>query len=533
MQTDRFDKYYKTRAKRSEQVTAQQSAERLRRLAAQTHEALQQFEDRLRAEQEEQRTLDEIPIEADAMQHPSHRNSNLIDRGPHRDVVSASTTGDFGHPGRSHSEPNFSKDSKALNSTSAFSKTAGVAIWQSRRAKKPPSPLTLYDYGCISPRPKSVFAQRQERIGGSVKSPFRQSCCSNVYFPGAEFKQGIYGDKLQDPCLLPPMSWKQRPQLPLRYTDDAGDRRPGAAQALQPHLRETFSSPSVPVVRLTTAHEQRSRLVMEAIDKQRKEAVLEQIQYEGGVFAGNWADPLLENRGVVPEPLKQVCFAWLAKAAEAVLSGFPEDRYLSPRRADAARLVIGLDETMRRTRSRLADLFVPGPHSVPFVLEAREFLQGVFRTGALPEGSLTEDSLTVVMSLLDPAYNGRVSLLVLGRAIAAVNARLNNANADVTMQGGVMKLRPAALDSHGSYGQTLPVIYVKLEAESRSIFDFERSFDKFRAQQRVLLGQHSEIRGLAGRGEDMRTGSAGLSRAQPGQREGEQGRKGTDELILR
>jgi hypothetical protein len=92
------------------------------------------------------------------------------------------------------------------------------------------------------------------------------------------------------------------------------------------------------------------------------------------------------------------------------------------------------------------------------------------------------------MRTIDPSFDGRVNIPVLARAINAAH-KVQGQRTQVAQQTEKMKAQVAQC----TYCDSLPVEIVKVDRESRSLFNFERSFEKFRAQQRILLDFHHEL----------------------------------------
>ncbi|CAE8713652.1 unnamed protein product, partial [Polarella glacialis] len=100
--------------------------------------------------------------------------------------------------------------------------------------------------------------------------------------------------------------------------------------------------------------------------------------------------------------------------------------------------------------------------------------------------------LCLAISALDPCFDGLVSLPVLSRALKALRK-----NSDVAAAAGSARLFLGRQDAamRRTYGEVASVDVVRLEFQAESIFKFDRSFAKFRDQQRELLDQHLRLAG--------------------------------------
>jgi len=104
------------------------------------------------------------------------------------------------------------------------------------------------------------------------------------------------------------------------------------------------------------------------------------------------------------------------------------------------------------------------------------------------DGEFTEDNIVHAMTVIDPNFDGRVSLPVIARAIQATHKVQRQRDQSSQQQE---KQHQNKLST--SYSESLPVEVVKVDMESRSLFNFERDFEKFRSQQRILLAHHNEL----------------------------------------
>merc|ERR1712039_301686 len=142
----------------------------------------------------------------------------------------------------------------------------------------------------------------------------------------------------------------------------------------------------------------------------------------------------------------------------------------------------------RNSRGKLSHLFKTENKGTPGALEPEEFLKGLVRFGIVGEKELTEHDIIEALLAIDPTFDGRVNLPTLGRAVAVAQG-LQKQRAQAAER--VKQQHQTKLSN--SYSETLPVDVVKVDWQARSLFDFERSFERFRAQQRELLSMHNEL----------------------------------------
>jgi hypothetical protein len=215
------------------------------------------------------------------------------------------------------------------------------------------------------------------------------------------------------------------------------------------------------------------------VDKNREEKLLEQVRFENGMYEGKFRDPMLERGGLLPEERPEERHDWLGESKE--------DMYSTQQLA--SRVLFGLQGCLRASRGKVTKLFQAENKSGPIgVLEPEEFLTGLVRLGVLEDGEMSVDNIVEAISVIDPNFHGAVSLPVIGRAVAAAHM-IEGQRTQAAQQ--VERQHQAKLST--SYSESLPVEVVKVDRESRSLFNFERSFEKFRNQQRVLLAHHNEL----------------------------------------
>lgn len=463
---------FKARERRSERASQRRVVLQRSRAAAQTHEAIERFEDVLKAEQDRaNRDIDDLPAEAEAGTFGSTFRSTMTGQ-----VVRGNDSGsdDEGIPfrktdlERSQSEPQV-RQTGPIDSDPCM--------------MRPPSPLSYYNYGSLSVKPRSTFGQHKQRAGESTRAKFRQTS-PGFYFPGPQFKQGPYGFSMLDPCLIAPRPWASTTgQLPHRQENDAGDVRPLSSEQLG-HRRNFVDAPKISdSVRTTKAHSERALIAFRNVDKNREEKLIEQVRFEKGMYDGRWRDPMLEagRVGQLPEENPEEKHDWLGADHEEMHS----------QQQLGSRILFGLQSCLRTCRGKVTSLFAAESRSGPAgVLEPQEFLVGLVRLGIVEDGELSVHDVVQAMTTIDPNFDGRVSLPVLNRAVNAAH-KVQGERTQAAQQ--VERQFQAKLST--SYSESLPVEVVKVDRESRSLFNFERSFEKFRSQQRILLAHHNELGG--------------------------------------
>ena len=124
-------------------------------------------------------------------------------------------------------------------------------------------------------------------------------------------------------------------------------------------------------------------------------------------------------------------------------------------------------------------------------MKPRQTLARASRT----DTSLTSSAVLVQVSIqqlievmydLDPDFDGRIILSHVRKCIAATKALHLPANAGAMENDVTNPLPPDA------YCQRVPVEKVAVERQPKSLWDFERSYQKFRNQQHELLVIHNE-----------------------------------------
>lgn len=453
---------FKQRERRAERATQRRAVLQRGRVSAQTHDAIEKFEEVLVREQEKQnRDFDDLPPEADA--------------GAFMRSFGTSPYGATSRPNSSmsHDDLQRSQSEAQVRNTGPIEKDPCMM--------RPPSPLSYYDYGCLSVRPRSMFAQHKCKNGESTRAKYRQTSCG-FYFPGPQFKQGPYGFSMLDPHLIAPRTWQtKKGEPPVRQVNDPGDVRPLETEDIG-KKRNQIDKPKVTEnVRTTRAHDERARMAFRSVDKNREEKLLEQARFEKGMYEGKWKDPILERAGQLPEEGPEEQHDWL----------FSEKEEMHATQQLASRILFGLQSALRKSCGKISSLFNTENkkfNGTQGVLEPEEFLAGLVRLQVVEDGELTVDAVVEAMTIIDPNFDGRVNLPVISRALTAAR-KVQGVRTQVAQQEE--KQHQAKLST--SYSESLPVEVVKVDRESRSLFNFERSFEKFRNQQRILLAHHNEV----------------------------------------
>eukprot|EP00403_Amphidinium_massartii_P031250 CAMPEP_0178389586 /NCGR_PEP_ID=MMETSP0689_2-20121128/10199_1 /TAXON_ID=160604 /ORGANISM="Amphidinium massartii, Strain CS-259" /LENGTH=455 /DNA_ID=CAMNT_0020010053 /DNA_START=67 /DNA_END=1434 /DNA_ORIENTATION=- len=446
------------RHKTADKATKSLKEQSRRRVAARTYAALQHFEDRLATTQAAQADVDDLPIDADSTKMrktfaPWDGTSTL-------------------------------KDSKVARSATLPALDATLEKHERDPcARRPPSPLGLYDYGAISSKPRSLFAQQRVARDKALRPKHRETSCG-FYFPGPQLRQGPYGFSMLDPIHMAPTSWQVPHAPPDRWGDDAVDVRPATLDQIG-KKRITQDMSVIPdAVRCNGAHERRAVAVFKCLDRHRDDMILERRRFENGVFEGRWRlpgrDPTLDRTaGVVVEPDEE-------QGIDTEWVGLPDDELSEPRRL-ASCILFGLDTALTKNRAKLSHLFKGVEKSAPGTLEPSEFLKGLIRLGIVQSDEVGPGAIIEAMSEVDSNFNGRVEFPTLERAIQAARlVRRRQAEAEHLHRKQQHKIIAQ------SYSESLPVEVIKVDRDSRSLVIFQRSFEKFRKQQRDLLVQHNE-----------------------------------------
>lgn len=441
---------FRQRARSSAQATQQLKEHRRHHAAARTREALDRFDSEFEAEQEAMfKDFDDLPAEAGYMRMSETTPGGMQDQF------------NMTYPQQPSSQPQLH------------------GLERNPCVQRPTSALAVYDYGNLSLRPKSLAAQQRQQLGQPNRLKHRQSSCG-FYFPGTQSTQGSYGFSMLDPCLLPPQSWaKSSTSAPTSWVDGANKARPMDAQELASRRSRSLGSISLSshMPRTTSAQTLRARRAAQALKHRWEEASLEQARFEKGVCDGCWRDPLLDSHGEVPMVAAPEEHEWL---------DLPND-LMTPAQQTASKILFGLCDVLQRFKGGLLTLFAAENMGGPGVLEPASFLRGLERLGVLCQGEVSMGALLQAISIIHLSSDGRVRLLALGRAVSVargVRQRQQQATEQLNQERQVLL--------SNKYSATLPVDVVKLDRESKSLYDFERSLQKFRTQQKELLVLHNE-----------------------------------------
>jgi len=439
---------FRQRARNSVQATQQLNEQRRHYAAARTREALDRFDGKFEAEQEAmQKDFDDLPAEA-------------------------------GYMKMSQAAPGGMRDQLLADETKPPSQPQLQGLERNPSVQRPPSALAVYDYGNLSLRPKSLAAQQRQQLGQPKRLKHRQTSCG-FYFPGSQYTQGSYGFSMIEPYLLPQSRAKTNASAPTSWVDAANKARPMDAQELASRRSRSLGSISSTsqLPRSTSAQTLRARRAAQVLDNRWEEAKLEQARFENGVCDGCWRDPLLDTRGEVPTVAAPEEYDWL---------DLPNDSR-TPAQQTASKILFGLCTALQKFRGGLLSLFAAENMGGPGVLEPASFLCGLERLGVLGKDEVSMGELLQAISTIHQSSDGRVRLLALGRAVS-VARRVRQRQQQATEQ--LKQERQVFLST--KYSATLPVDVVKLDKESKSLYDFERSLEKFRTQQKELLVLHNE-----------------------------------------
>lgn len=461
----RLDGSFKQRARTAEKTSKQLKDVRRQKVAIRTREAIDEFEEHLKRLQEDKiASIDDLPIAAEAGHLRDLMRSRLEKERQMREA--GSDTSSLRGPGHGHEGPELLRTQSAQ----------GPEL-DARYDQRPPSPLGLYDYGSISTRPRSVLAQRSREAGESMRSMHRQST-PGFYAPGLDFRHGPYGFSMLDPIHMP-----SRTGQPARPGRDPGDVRPATTEGRSHrHMRSRTCGPVISDgVKSAGLHDKRAARVFGAIDRVNEESSLEQARFEHGVFEGRWRDPLLEpstaSSALAPPQHPRCNFLSHEDAGE---NG-------SRAQQVASKILFGIEGALRQNRSTLGSIFRGVNKGTVGVLEPQEFLEGLEKSGAVKKGTLTDADVVAAMATIDPHFDGRVNFTTLERAVASARGVQRQRAQEATRF-----LEHQHKKVINSYGESLPFDVVKVERQPKSLFNFERAFERFRQQQKELLAHHGE-----------------------------------------
>jgi len=160
----------------------------------------------------------------------------------------------------------------------------------------------------------------------------------------------------------------------------------------------------------------------------------------------------------------------------------------------ASRILAGITRALQENHSTIPRLFWAVNRGASGVLELEEFIEGLVKLRVLQDDEVvTLKVLAEAMALIDPDFDGRVNYPALNRAVTSAQ-NLQRKQAQATVGPGSRGPMAAC----ASYGAELPVDVVKVDKNSKSVFDFNRSKDMFYRQQAALLAHHGEAHRCAG-----------------------------------
>lgn len=457
------------RAKRSQAISQLLQMQRRKDVATRTYAQLRNFEEHARTFQKKREDdVDDMPLNATASNMRSLTTTLPDDLGDSSDES----------PRTPHALKMYrsQSDSFMVRETEELYDADDVL-----HARRPPSPLSFYDYGNINLKPRSAFSQQRVPAPEDGQSKHRLGSTCGHYFPGPDYKQGPYGFSMLDPILMPPRCWEPR-RGPQRTNQCASDVRPRHAKSAandaaikQSHI----SKPTAPeMVRSTRGHDMKTQHVARTLDRNHDEAHLEKECHEDGSFGGRWCHPRRSKAGTHLQHGPVEHHDWMQQD----LSGLGDSEML------ASRILAGITRALQEQHSTVPRLFWSVNRGAQGVLEIEEFMEGLVRLQVVDYDEI--DSLKVLseaMTFIDPDFDGRVNYPALNRAVtAAQNAQRKQRRASSAgrFQG--------SLATSTNYSNELQVEVVKMDKNSKSVCDFNRSKDTFRRQQTALLAQHGE-----------------------------------------
>jgi len=470
---------FRQRARNAERTSRVLKEQRRQKVAVRTHEAIQEFEEHLRTVQESLNgAIDDLPMDADAGHLRDHARRSILDKANRlaRDDGSEASSTAGGRP-RNRTSHSFID--------SGNTRSQGSIDVDPRFDRRPPSPLHVYDYGCISSKARSTWTQKV-RAGGEPARPLHRQSSVGFYFPGAESRQGPYGSHLLDPIHMPPRGWEPYKTSPNRWPKDPGEVRPATTEALEyKHRRTRGKGPfTSEIVRSTSTHDQRALLASMCLDKRNEDKQLEQVRFEHGFFEGKWRDPLLDPATAIP-----TLSPWPAPRCDFLAAGSSDETArgdVPPAQKLAAKILFGVEEVMCTSRSNLQKIFLSVNRGTIGALEPTEFLEGLVKLHVLSPDEATVDDIVVAMAYVDPQYDGRVNFSMLERAVSCARSARRDRQRDQRR-----RLQSKVKRMTSSY-DSLSIDIVKVDQEPKSLYDFNRSFDRFRKQQKDLLAIHGE-----------------------------------------
>lgn len=483
---------FRQRSRKSERATLDRRRSLQRRRAQRTYADMEEFDYTLKARETSLLNVDDLPPEAEATMLSSIPNALSRLTSTRRSMEGTASLDDSsGDEGLKESRIYGSRRLQELGRSSSAPGFPSVRSHGDDRdlcERRPPSPTGIYDYGCISQRPRSSLGQHRLRHGREGRPPGHARASPGFYSPGSHFKQGSYGTSLLEPVFLPTNAPQLPQEVPRRYRQPS-DVRPATVGAMpgecHDYRRSRKAGPSESVdVRTTKTHAGRAARSFQTLDQSRDDAHLEQVTFERGLLDGNWEDPRRDCSGGVPEEVPRVYVDWIPNAAAGLSEG------VSTPQRNILKILFGLESAIRNSKSTLRHIFAVEDVDKTSVMSLESFQRGLVRLGVLAKEELTERDVAEALTAIDPGFDGQVTLQLLPRAIASVQGvQLEQSRASRRRE---QQVKAQIAKGYGMGDLNVEAVHV--DRNPRSLFNFETAFAKFQSQQRDLLAHHGEIR---------------------------------------
>jgi hypothetical protein len=343
-------------------------------------------------------------------------------------------------------------------------------------ARRPPSPLSIYDYGNISMKPKSALTQHREHAGMLTRPRDQAASSCGFYFPGSDFKRGPYGFSMLDPIFMPPRAWepcREVPEIPAEHPNAITGARPSNAADVAFRRRSCASKGAVPrSVQAARGQLLRSKHVAASMEHNRVNANLEHSQFENGTCGGRWQHPGVERIRSSPP-----------------IDGIPDHSRTGPTRdqggpqALAYHILFGILRALRENHSTLPQLFRAVTRGPPGTLSLEDFVEGLAKLHVLGDDIATKNMVDAML-IIDPTFDGYVYFPALKAALKAAGVRHRQTQECSSSLHGKITC-PERINA--MYSETLPVDVVKVDKRPKSLHDFERQASRFRMQQSDLV----------------------------------------------
>jgi len=286
---------------------------------------------------------------------------------------------------------------------------------------------------------------------------------------------------------MPTRNWEPN-RTPSRSDQHANDQRPRHHKSAgnDGGVKQAFvSKPTVPTgIRSTRGQDLKLQRVFQTLDNGIVEGGFEQQRYEEGNFQGKWAHPLncRQSNFISDDTENHPVNIWMDQSLEES----DEVALL------ASRILSGLTHALQARHSTLPRLFWAVNGGTPRVLDLEEFIDGLVRLQIL-EGAevVTLKVLSEAMSLIDPNFDGRVNYPALSRAITAAQGVQRRYSQRQAANRACDGFKGPTVDVCTRYGPDLPAEHVTV-TNSKSVYDFSKTMEKFRKQQATLLSYHGE-----------------------------------------